>query len=143
LRELRERPISDRHETVARVAALERSRDREAGGQRRRHVLHRVHGDVGRAGVERLLELLDEEALPAGSREAPVLDAVALGHDRDEAHHEARMQGDEAGGDVLGLPQGEPAPSRRNAKLRGHPAILPRGVEGLGCIPGTGTGGCP
>ena len=88
----RERGVPGRHEGVARVAALQRGRDRESGRQLARHVLHRVDGEVRDAFLHRVLELLDEQALAAHRGEAAVQDAVTLGDDRDEAHHQARVQ---------------------------------------------------
>ena len=66
----RRRAASSRAPNVASV---------ELRRQHHRHVLHRVHRDVGAALVERDLELLDEEALAADLRERPVEHAVALG----------------------------------------------------------------
>ena len=56
--------------------------DGEAVGLLRRHVLHRVHGDVDGAGEERLLDLAGEEPLAAELAERPVLHPVAGGLDR-------------------------------------------------------------
>jgi hypothetical protein len=44
------------------------------------------------------------------------------------------MAGGEAGGDVLGLPQGEPAPSRRDSYLPRHAAILPCRIKRIGFV---------
>ena len=51
-------------------------------GSTRRHVLRGMHGDVDAAGKQRFLDLLGEQALAAGFRQRPVLDAVAAGRDR-------------------------------------------------------------
>ena len=53
----------------------------QAGWQSRGHVLGGVHGDVDAPVEQRLLDLLGEEALAAGFRKRPVLDAVATGRD--------------------------------------------------------------
>ena len=58
------------------------SRGRHAGEhqpvrQHGRHVLGRMHREIDRAGEQRLLDLLGEQALAAGLRQRPVLDAVA------------------------------------------------------------------
>ena len=75
---------SARDEHIARILALQDRSDFETGGQHRRHVLHRMHGDVGRAGEQRLFDLLGEQALAAGIGKRPVLDSVARGAHRDD-----------------------------------------------------------
>ena len=67
------------HERVARILALGDRREREAVGHVHRHVLQRMHGEVGAAVRHRQLELLDEEALAADVGERPVQHAIALG----------------------------------------------------------------
>ena len=65
-RQVRQRP--PRRARRRRRATSSRGRqagDGEAVGLQRRHVLHRVHGDVDRAGGQRLLDLAGEEALAA------------------------------------------------------------------------------
>jgi hypothetical protein len=89
-RQRRDGLVPGRDEGIARVAALERGRDREP-----------VRQEPGMSFMEWTamsawpsacaLEFLDEETLAARRGEAPVLDAVALGDDRDQAHDEAGM----------------------------------------------------
>jgi len=134
-----QRFMTRRDEGISRIAALERGGDGEAGGQRGGHVLHRMHRDVGAPVQEGVLELLDEESLAAGCREAAVLDPVPFRHDRDQADDEAGMAGGEASGDVLRLPQREPAPACRDSDFPGHAAILPCRVKALGFVPWTGS----
>ena len=122
------------NESIARVAALERGADREPRREFARHVLHRVHRDLGVPGPQGLLELLDEEALAARVRKAS-LDPVALRDDRHEADDEAGVGSRQARGHVFGLPEGKPAPSRRDADLPGHRSILPCRVKRLGFDP--------
>ena len=55
--------------------------DHEPVRQHGRHVLRRMHREVDRAGGERLLDLLGEQALAADLGERPVLDRVAGGAD--------------------------------------------------------------
>ena len=53
-------------------------------GSRGGHVLGRMHGDVDRAGKQRLVDLLGEQAFAAGLDQRPVGDAVAGGTDGDD-----------------------------------------------------------
>ena len=71
-------------EGVARILARQEGGELEPVRQHRRHVLGGMHGDVDAAGEQRLLDLLGEQALAAGLRQRPVLDAVAAGRD----HHD-------------------------------------------------------
>jgi hypothetical protein len=82
---------------------------RELGREGHRHVLHRMHGDVGGAVEERGFELLDEQALAAHLGQRPVEDLVAAGGHAQQLDGAGRVEGFEAGLDVLGLPQGEAA----------------------------------
>jgi hypothetical protein len=54
---------SGRDKGVARVFALHHAGQGKAFGQLHRHVLERVHGDVGAAFFQRHFQLLDEQAL--------------------------------------------------------------------------------
>lgn len=63
-----ERRVIVRHERVARILAAHHRREREAFGQRHRHVLQRMHGEIRAAVGKRALELLDEQALAADLR---------------------------------------------------------------------------
>ena len=71
-------------EGVAHVLARQDRRDRQAVGQRRRHVLHGMHGEIDRAVEQRLLDLLGEQPLAARFAQRPVLDAVAGRFDDDD-----------------------------------------------------------
>ena len=71
-----------RDQHVARILARQEGGDDEARRLRRRHVLHAVHRGVDAAREQRLLDLLDEQALAAGLGQRPVLDDVARGPDR-------------------------------------------------------------
>src|SRR5204863_313788 len=75
----------------------------ELGGD----VLHAVDREVGGALEERLLDLLDEQALAADLRERDVEDLVARGGDDVEVDGEVGRDGEEARLDVLGLPECE------------------------------------
>jgi hypothetical protein len=50
-----------------------------------------MDGDVDAARKQRLLDLLGEQALAAGFRERPVLDAVAAGGDDDDLERRFRQ----------------------------------------------------
>ena len=68
-------------EDVARILALEARRQHQARGQKRRHVLGRMHRQIDVAAQQRLLDLLGEQALAALLGQRPVLDLVAGGAD--------------------------------------------------------------
>jgi len=66
---------------IARVLPFADRGDGKAPGKGHRHILHRVHRDVGFALLQRSLELLDEEPLAADLRKRSPEAAVALrGH---------------------------------------------------------------
>ena len=73
-----------RDQHVACIFARQEGGDHQPGRLRRRHVLHAVHGDVDAARQQRLLDLLDEQALAAGLGQRPVLDGIAGGLDGDD-----------------------------------------------------------
>ena len=76
--QLREIEIAIRDERVARILARGDRREREALRHVHRHVLQRMHGEIGAALGHRDLELLDEQALAADVGERLVEDPVAL-----------------------------------------------------------------
>src|SRR5213075_1854514 len=82
-----------------------------------RHVLHRVHGEVGAPVRHRVLELLHEESLAADFVEAAVEDLIAFRAHRQELDRKAGMEPLQLFSDVLGLPQRESAAARRNDEL--------------------------
>ncbi len=72
------RTISGRHhERIPRILALEHGAHLEAIGQHGRHVFAAVHREVDLAAQERVLDLLDEEALAPDFGERPLLQAIA------------------------------------------------------------------
>ena len=99
--------MADGDEGVARVLARPEGQHRETLREIHRHVLHRVHRDVGEVVGERDLELLDEQPLAAHLREGPVEDAVALGGHARDLDLEPGVALLEARGHVLGLPHRE------------------------------------
>ena len=62
---LGERAVLEADEGIARVLPLQRGAERQPGRQNSRHVLHGMHGEVDRAGEQRLLDLLGKETLAA------------------------------------------------------------------------------
>ena len=81
--------MARRDERIARVLAREDRGEREARRQLGRHVLHRVHRDVGAALGQRRLQLLDEQALAALLGERHVEQFVAARRQR----HQRRRAG--------------------------------------------------
>ena len=102
------RPARDEH--VARVGALQDRHERETGGQRRRHVLQRVHGEVHLSRQQRLFDLLQEGALAADGLEPLVLEPVAGGRDLVERRGVPERR--EPFLDVARLPERERAAAR-------------------------------
>ena len=72
-----------------------------------RHVLHRMHGDVGTAVEQRVLEFLDEQSLAADLGQRSVEDLVATRGHAQQFDATGGIQSLEAGLDMLCLPQGK------------------------------------
>jgi hypothetical protein len=70
-----------RDQRIARIFAGRDRREDEARRQLGRDVLHRMHGEIGLAGDERFLDLLEEDAFAADLVERAIDDAVAGGDD--------------------------------------------------------------
>jgi hypothetical protein len=104
VRQLPEAAVPQRHERIERIRARQRSGDFEPRRQLARHVLHRMHGEIGAAFLERDFEFLDEEALAADLRERAILDAITLRDHRHELDRERRVRLSQQRRDVLGLP---------------------------------------
>ena len=96
-------------EGVERDLARGDAGQRELGLHHHRHVLHRMHRDVGAAVEQRGLEFLDEQAFAADLGERTVEDLVATRGHAQQLDPAAGMERLEAGLDVFGLPQGETA----------------------------------
>ena len=93
------------HYGVARIFALRDRGQHEAFGQFGGQVFQTVHGEVGAAIEQRLLDLFGEEALGADLGQRDVGDFVAGGLDDLDAALAAG--GGELRGDPMGLPQSE------------------------------------
>ncbi len=92
---------------VARVFAAQESRQAQARRQPGRHVLHRMHGDVGTPFQHRRFQFLDEQALAADRGEAAVEQLVAGGGHRHQFDRQRRMGFAQQGLDVVCLPEGQ------------------------------------
>ena len=90
--------------------------DREAEGQLRRHVLHRVNGEVDLARRERLLDLLEEKSLATDLGERNVGQSVPRGADHDGLDHDAERL--DAAGDHPALRERESAAARPEPQPR-------------------------
>ena len=120
LRQVGERRVAIGHERIARVLARGDRGERESRRHLHRHVLQRMHGEVGAALVHRDLEFLDEQALAADRRERLVEDAVALRGQSQQVDDHAGILRDEPRADVLGLPQRERRFARRDPQAARH-----------------------
>jgi hypothetical protein len=90
-----------------------------------------VHGQVRPVLEHRDFEFLDEQALAADLGQGAIQDAVALRDHRHQLDLESRVGVAQACGDVLGLPEGQPAAPGRDAKRFLHRTILPRARRAL------------
>ena len=78
-RQIIQRCIVVGNESIAGIFAGRDGGQHEAFRHHHRHVLHRMHGEVGLALLHRHFEFLDEQALAADFGERPVENLVALG----------------------------------------------------------------
>lgn len=115
------RQVGDRsgdaaQENVAHVLAFQEGGEDQAVGEHGRHVLGGMHGDVGAAVKQRLLDFLGEQPLAAGLGQGPVLDAVAAGLQDEDLGHLVwqAVGGAQPGCDLLCLGEGERATPRCN-----------------------------
>lgn len=81
-----ERRVVVRHERIARVLALHDRGKREAFRQRHRHVLQRMHGEIGSAVGQRGLQFLHEQALAADLRQRAIENLVAARRHSEDFH---------------------------------------------------------
>ncbi len=76
LGKLRQRRAAAPDKCVARVLARQIAGDEDIGGQMRRQILRRVHGEVDGAGDQRRVQFLGEQALAPGFGEGAILNRV-------------------------------------------------------------------
>ena len=119
-RQIAELARTARDQGVAGIGARQHRREHHPGGQIAGHVLHRMHGEMGAAILERGFQLLDEQSLAADRREAPVQDLIALGGHRQELDAQARMGLAQQRCHVLRLPERELALARRDDERGGR-----------------------
>ncbi len=110
------------HERVAGIRPRQRGRHGEAVRQHRRHVLGAVYRDVDLVAQQRVLQLLDEEALAADLRQRRLLQAIAGGADDHEI--DVEIPRFELGGDGAGLPQRQLAAARADPEGHVHQSRL-------------------
>mmetsp|Transcript_15050 Transcript_15050/g.35640 ORF Transcript_15050/g.35640 Transcript_15050/m.35640 type:complete len:285 (-) Transcript_15050:548-1402(-) len=123
LGKLGERRIVVRDEGVARVFALQHGGEHEALRQLHRHVLQRVHRELGAPFGQGGLELLDEQALAADLGERAVENLVAARRHAQQRGRQAQFAG-KAGLHMLGLPERQAAFARRDGDGGGHARII-------------------
>ena len=128
--------IAVRHERIGGRGALEDHRQAEPLGEVHRHVLHRVHGDIGTSVEHGVLELLDEQPLAADLGQRRIEDLVALGGHRHQFHVQPRVQGHQPVAYVFGLPHGQAALAGGDSQGRHsrYWALPARPRQGLGEI---------
>ena len=118
-------PIRD--ESIAGVGPLEHTGELERVRQFHRHVLERMHRQLGATVEQREFEFLGEQAFAADVGERPILDLVATSGHADERDRTLRITGLQETRDMVRLPEGkaafaggDPEPMwRRRLRLRG------------------------
>jgi hypothetical protein len=127
--------ILSRDQRVARIAALDGDARIDARTSFSRQVFERMYGDVGAILEQRLFQFLDEHAVAADRRDAPVSHRVAFRRDLDE-HVRRALDAREQRRYEVGLSEREPAFTRGDAQGGGircrHGRRLPfaRGSSG-------------
>ena len=111
-RKIAQTRVLARNESVPRVLPLRDGDQLETGGQVHGHILDRVHGEVGAAFRHGRFQLLHEQTLATDARERRIENLVALGGHAEQLDLQTRVQFQEAGLDVFGLPQGKLALAR-------------------------------
>ena len=125
-RQLVERAETGTDEGVARILAAQHRGEREGLRQLHRHVLERVHGEVGAPVEQRHLQLLGEQALAADLVERAVEHPVALGGHAEDLDLAAGVGIAQPLLHVQGLPH------RETALARGDDEALRGGERGDG-----------
>ncbi len=110
-------------EGIAGVFALQHGTEREAGGQFHRHVLERMHGQVGAALFQGGFKLLDEQPLAADLGQRTVEDLVATGGHAQQFDLQPEP-GAQQVAYMFGLPQGKAAFAGGDDGGVGHGACI-------------------
>ena len=110
------RGVTGGKEEIRRVFALRHRAEGQAVGQAHGHVLHAVHGHIGRAGEQGVLDFLDEKPLPADFGEGDVKNDVPSGLDDLQFHVKAGVRGHEPIPRVFRLPERQAASARGNGE---------------------------
>ncbi|OIQ74534.1 hypothetical protein GALL_438120 [mine drainage metagenome] len=100
------------HPGVARILAFHHGSERKPRRQIHRHILQRMHRQIGEALLHCHFEFLDEQPLAADLRQRPVENLVALGGHAENAHLASGIERLQQIAHVLGLPQGKAAFAR-------------------------------
>src|SRR5690606_30735381 len=111
---------------VAGILALRHTPDRQPRCQIGRHVLHRMHGDVGPAVEDGLLDLLDEKSLAADLAQSAILYPIAGGRHVQLFDLERRVARAEISDEGSSLGQRQGALAGGNGQLvEGHRESVP------------------
>ena len=111
------------HERVARIFALQHGRQLEAFGQVHRHVLQRMHRQVGVASFQRGFEFLDKQPLAAHLGQRAVQNLVAARGHAQQLHLQPET-GLQQLANMLCLPQREAAFAGGDDEGFGHASML-------------------
>jgi hypothetical protein len=112
------------HQGVAGVGARRDGHQHQPIGQRRRHVLEAVHGQVHPALGQRPLDLLHPDGLAAVIDQRPDLLSIAFGDDDRELDHQAGVALAQGRRDVLRLPAGQRAAAGPDDHSLAHPTFF-------------------
>ena len=105
---------------ITRVFPFADAEQTEAGGEIHRHILHRMHSDVGFVLQQGGFQFLDEQTLAADLRQRCIEQLVTTTDHRHQADLETRMRLFQARLDVFGLPQGQGTLASGNTDFAGH-----------------------
>src|SRR5258706_6402235 len=106
-RQFRETRALFGHQRLTWVLARSDGRQHESRRHFHRHVLQRMHGEIGPALVHRDFEFLDEKPFAADVRERLIDEAVALRRHSQQVDRHSGIARDKPRPDVLGLPERE------------------------------------
>src|SRR5207302_2097153 len=108
---------------VGRSSSRDGGKDQTRNGNGRQ-VLQTMHGEVGAAVADRLLNRLGEQPVAADLRQGFILDLIALGLDDDQLDLSSRRHSAQKIRNVVGLPERERAAAGADSQGPGH-LLLP------------------